>query len=94
MMPHDIEDMFKSSNLTLFPSKREIQTDCSCPDIAKPSQKHGANQPAFYRKQVAYSEQGLVDPLIVYSSVSIVVSLSICMFLIHKLGALRFTCER
>lgn len=40
-MPHDIEDVFESSSLTLFPSKKEIRTDCSCPDYANPC-KHTA----------------------------------------------------
>ena len=35
-MPHEVEDLFKSSNLTLFPSEEEIQTQCSCPDYANP----------------------------------------------------------
>lgn len=40
-MPHDIEDAFNSSGLSLFPSKKEIQTACSCPDYANPC-KHTA----------------------------------------------------
>jgi uncharacterized Zn finger protein len=40
-MPQDIEDVFESSNLALFPSEKEIQTECSCPDYANPC-KHTA----------------------------------------------------
>jgi uncharacterized Zn finger protein len=35
-MPQNIEDAFMNASLTLFPGKREIRTDCSCPDDANP----------------------------------------------------------
>lgn len=41
-MPHDIEELFASCKLTLFPrSKRELTASCSCPDWANPC-KHVA----------------------------------------------------
>ena len=35
-MPQDIEDAFKTAGLSLFPSKSDLDTDCSCPDYANP----------------------------------------------------------
>jgi uncharacterized Zn finger protein len=35
-MPHDIESVFGKAKLSLFPIKRELQTDCSCPDWSNP----------------------------------------------------------
>jgi uncharacterized Zn finger protein len=35
-MPMNVEEAFSSSSVTLFPTKREIRTDCSCPDDANP----------------------------------------------------------
>jgi uncharacterized Zn finger protein len=35
-MPQDIEAVFADSNLTLFPTSREFDTDCSCPDWQNP----------------------------------------------------------
>jgi uncharacterized Zn finger protein len=36
-MPPDIEEVFKSAHLSLFPQKRgDLKTDCSCPDDANP----------------------------------------------------------
>jgi len=35
-MPEDIEAAFKAAEVSLFPQKREIETDCSCPDWANP----------------------------------------------------------
>jgi len=35
-MPEDIEDAFKAVNVNLFPSKSDLDTDCSCPDWANP----------------------------------------------------------
>jgi uncharacterized Zn finger protein len=35
-MPEDIEEAFKAAEVSLFPQKREIETDCSCPDWANP----------------------------------------------------------
>jgi uncharacterized Zn finger protein len=35
-MPVNVEEAFSFSSTTLFPTKREIRMDCSCPDIANP----------------------------------------------------------
>jgi len=35
-MPENIEEAFKSSDAPLFPKRKEIQTDCSCPDYENP----------------------------------------------------------
>jgi uncharacterized Zn finger protein len=35
-MPEDIETVFGDSNLTLFPTSREFDTDCTCPDWQNP----------------------------------------------------------
>lgn len=35
-MPVNIEEAFSRSSTTLFPTKREIRTNCSCPDSANP----------------------------------------------------------
>jgi len=35
-MPEDIESAFSSSKTSLFPSKNEIRSRCSCPDSANP----------------------------------------------------------
>jgi uncharacterized Zn finger protein len=35
-MPEDIEDAFKAARVSLFPSKSDLDTDCSCPDWANP----------------------------------------------------------
>jgi uncharacterized Zn finger protein len=36
-MPHNIEDAFQSVGLSLFPThRRDLETDCSCPDQANP----------------------------------------------------------
>lgn len=36
-MPQEIEDVFKSADLALFPAKsRDLVTDCSCPDWSNP----------------------------------------------------------
>jgi len=35
-IPQDVEGAFMASSVTLFPGKREIRTDCSCPDDANP----------------------------------------------------------
>ncbi|HME55094.1 MAG TPA: SWIM zinc finger family protein [Candidatus Lokiarchaeia archaeon] len=41
-MPPDIEDLFSQASLSLFPSsKKDLATDCSCPDVANPC-KHVA----------------------------------------------------
>jgi uncharacterized Zn finger protein len=36
-MPHNVEDVFTGSKLSLFPEKKgDLHTDCSCPDEANP----------------------------------------------------------
>src|SRR5438128_9744848 len=41
-MPNDIETVFRSASLSLFPEKRkDLKTDCSCPDWSNPC-KHVA----------------------------------------------------
>jgi len=35
-MPEDIEDAFETARVSLFPSKSDLDTDCSCPDWANP----------------------------------------------------------
>lgn len=35
-MPDDIEDVFKDLRLRLFPSMKDLETDCTCPDWANP----------------------------------------------------------
>jgi len=35
-MPVNVEEAFSRSSTTLFPTKREIKMDCSCPDDANP----------------------------------------------------------
>jgi uncharacterized Zn finger protein len=40
-MPQDIEEVFHSVKLPLFPTMRELDTDCSCPDWSNPC-KHTA----------------------------------------------------
>ncbi|MHB9075270.1 MAG: SWIM zinc finger family protein [Desulfobaccales bacterium] len=41
-MPEDIEEVFKSTELSLFPHQlRDLETDCSCPDWSNPC-KHTA----------------------------------------------------
>ncbi len=41
-LPEDMEDIFESANLSLFPHRlRDLETDCSCPDWSNPC-KHTA----------------------------------------------------
>lgn len=35
-MPKDIEDAFSDAGCSLFPGKKDIKTDCSCPDWSNP----------------------------------------------------------
>lgn len=36
-MPHDIEQAFERAKVSLFPAtRRDLQTDCSCPDYSNP----------------------------------------------------------
>ena len=58
-MPSDIEDVFDSVGLALFPSKaRELSLDCSCPDDAVPCKHLAAT---FYLLAEAFDE----DPFVI-----------------------------
>jgi uncharacterized Zn finger protein len=60
-MPHDIEELFASCKLTLFPrSKRELTASCSCPDWANPC-KHVAA--AYYILAERFDE----DPFLIFA---------------------------
>ncbi len=60
-MPHDIEALFASCKLTLFPrSKRELTASCSCPDWANPC-KHIAA--AYYILAERFDE----DPFLIFA---------------------------
>lgn len=58
-MPKDIEDAFTEAGCSLFPSKRDIKTDCSCPDWADPC-KHIAA--VYYLMAEKYDE----DPFLIF----------------------------
>jgi uncharacterized Zn finger protein len=58
-MPSDIEDVFDSVGLALFPSKaRDLSLDCSCPDDAVPCKHLAAT---FYLLAEAFDE----DPFVI-----------------------------
>jgi len=60
-MPHDIEELFASCKLTLFPrSKRELTASCSCPDWANPC-KHIAA--VYYLLAERFDE----DPFLIFA---------------------------
>jgi uncharacterized Zn finger protein len=60
-MPHDIEDLFASCRLTLFPrSTAELKASCTCPDWANPC-KHIAA--AYY----ILAEQFDEDPFLIFA---------------------------
>jgi uncharacterized Zn finger protein len=60
-MPHDIEELFASCKLTLFPrSKRELAASCSCPDWANPC-KHIAA--VYYILAERFDE----DPFLIFA---------------------------
>ena len=60
-MPHDIEELFASCKLTLFPrSKRELTASCSCPDWANPC-KHVAA--VYYLLAERFDE----DPFLIFA---------------------------
>jgi uncharacterized Zn finger protein len=60
-MPHDIEELFASCKLTLFPrSKRELTASCSCPDWANPC-KHLAA--VYYLLAERFDE----DPFLIFA---------------------------
>src|SRR5256886_5678145 len=59
-MPHDIEELFSSCKLTLFPrSKRELTASCNCPDWANPC-KHVAA--VYYLLAERFDE----DPFLIF----------------------------
>lgn len=59
-MPHDIEDAFSEAGLSLFPSsKKELATNCSCPDWANPC-KHIAA--VYYLLAERFDE----DPFLIF----------------------------
>jgi uncharacterized Zn finger protein len=59
-MPHDIENVFSESGLSLFPSsKKELGTNCSCPDWANPC-KHIAA--VYYLLAERFDE----DPFLIF----------------------------
>jgi uncharacterized Zn finger protein len=60
-MPHDIEDLFASCKLTLFPrTKRELTASCTCPDWENPC-KHIAA--AYYVLAERFDE----DPFLIFA---------------------------
>jgi len=60
-MPHDIEELFASCKLTLFPrSKRELTATCTCPDWENPC-KHIAA--AYYILAERFDE----DPFLIFA---------------------------
>lgn len=60
-MPHDIEELFASCKLTLFPrSKRELTASCTCPDSENPC-KHIAA--AYYILAERFDE----DPFLIFA---------------------------
>jgi len=60
-MPHDIEDVFASCKLTLFPrTSQELKANCTCPDSANPC-KHIAA--AYYILAERFDE----DPFLIFA---------------------------
>lgn len=60
-MPHEIEESFRDTGLSLFPAaRRGLRTDCSCPDLANPC-KHIAAM--FYILAEAFD----TDPFLIFS---------------------------
>ena len=58
-MPKDIEDAFTEARCSLFPGKKDIKTDCSCPDWADPC-KHIAA--VYYIMAEKFDE----DPFLIF----------------------------
>ena len=58
-MPEDIEDAFRSAKVNLFPMKKDIGTNCSCPDDANPC-KHIAA--VYYLLGESFDE----DPFLIF----------------------------
>ncbi|RCV65362.1 hypothetical protein C5S53_04175 [Methanophagales archaeon] len=59
-MPHDIEDAFRDAKVAFFPtSKKELKTNCSCPDWANPC-KHIAA--VYYLLAERFDE----DPFLIF----------------------------
>lgn len=60
-MPHEIEHAFKDLGLSLFPAtRRELHTDCSCPDPANPCKHIAAT---FYILAEAFDD----DPFLIFA---------------------------
>lgn len=60
-MPHEIEEAFRVSNLTLFPaSTRDLETDCSCPDWSNPCKHIAAT---YYILAEKFDE----DPFLIFA---------------------------
>lgn len=59
-IPHDVEEVFDELGLSLFPcSRRELHTDCTCPDWANPC-KHVAA--VYYELAEAFA----ADPFLIF----------------------------
>ncbi len=58
-MPSDIEDAFTEAGSSLFPGRKDIKTDCSCPDWADPC-KHIAA--VYYLMAEKFDE----DPFLIF----------------------------
>jgi uncharacterized Zn finger protein len=58
-MPADIEDAFTEAGCSLFPGKKDLKTDCSCPDWADPC-KHIAA--VYYLMAEKFDE----DPFLIF----------------------------
>ena len=58
-MPKDIEDAFAEARLSLFPGKKDLKTDCSCPDWSNPC-KHIAA--VYYLLAERFDE----DPFLIF----------------------------
>jgi uncharacterized Zn finger protein len=58
-MPNDIEDAFTEAGSSLFPGKKDLKTDCSCPDWADPC-KHIAA--VYYLMAEKFDE----DPFLIF----------------------------
>lgn len=58
-MPKDIEDAFAEARVSLFPSKKDLKTDCSCPDWSNPC-KHIAA--VYYLLAERFDE----DPFLIF----------------------------
>lgn len=60
-MPHEIEEVFAALDLSLFPAtSRELETDCSCPDVANPCKHIAAT---YYILAEAFDD----DPFLIFA---------------------------